>query len=171
MVHRGWAAGVVVLGLGLVMGLNWAFAQGDSDKTRQKKDVQQAALMRAKLASSQKVVEGLVSKDFDIITRGAEEMLKICKATEWEAHEDEAYSHHRKELMKQSERIIKAAARENLDGAAYSYIHALTTCITCHEYCRDVLKIADSPSSLKVIQIPTTVENDDMPTSPRPISR
>ncbi len=166
MIHRGWS-GLIVLA---VLALGWSFVRGDSDPPRRKKDDQQAALMRAKVASSQKIVEGLVSKNFDEITNGAEELLKICKATEWEAHSDSVYAHHRKELMRQSEKMINAAARENLDGAAYSYIHALTTCISCHDYCRDILKIADNTGS-KVVPIPTTAEDDDMPRPARTVRR
>jgi len=167
MVSRGFA-GLVVLA---VLGLGWTLVRGDSEAPERKKDDQQAALMRAKLASSQKIVEGLVSKDFDDITHGAEELLKICKATEWKNHSDEVYSHHRKELMRQTEKIMNAAARENLDGAAYSYIHALTTCISCHDYCRDILKIAENRSKFKVIPIPTTDEDDDMPIPARAVRR
>ena len=73
--------------------------------------------------------------------------------------------------MRQSEKIMNAAARENLDGAAYSYIHALTTCISCHDYCRDVLKIADNTPALRVVPIPTTAEDDDTPVPARTVRR
>lgn len=159
---------MVILSTVILMGFGWTFVRGDSKATPRKLDDQQAAMMRAKLASTQRIVDGLVSKDFDDITKGAEELLKICKANEWKAHSDEVYSHHRRELMKQAEKIINAAAKDNLDGAAYSYIHALTTCISCHDYCRDVLKIADSNPS-KVVPIPTT--DDDMPPPARTVRR
>ena len=165
MIHRGWASLIVLA----ILGLGWSFAQGDSP--RRKKDDQQAALMRAKLASSQKIVEGLVSKDFAVISHGAGELLKICKAEEWETHSDEAYAHHRKQLMMQSEKMISAAARENLDGAAYAYTNLLTTCISCHDHCRDVLKIAERTPTLKVVPIPTTAEDDDMPIPTRAVRR
>lgn len=138
--------------------LGWAFVHGYSDTPNVQSDVKQSALMRAKLASTQRIVGGLVSKDFGDIAKGAEELIKICKAEEWESHQDNVYEHHRKELMLQAEKMIAAAARENLDGAAYSYIHSLTTCISCHEYCRDVLKIADSDDSNRIVPIPTTDE-------------
>lgn len=146
--------GVVTAGI-LTLGVGWILAYGNSDVPNTKNDAKDAALMRAKLASTQRVVDGLVSKDFNDITKGAEELIKICKATEWQSHQDEVYSHHRRELMLQAEKMIASAAKENLDGAAYSYIHALTTCISCHEYCRDVLKIAQDD---RIIPIPTTDE-------------
>ncbi len=138
--------------------LGWAFVQGQSDVPNAQGDVKQSALMRAKLASTQRIVDGLVTKDFDDIAKGAKELIKICKAVDWQAHEDDVYGHHRRELMLQAEKMISSAERENLDGAAYSYIHALTTCISCHDYCRDVLKIAADDDSSRLIPIPTADE-------------
>jgi hypothetical protein len=48
----------------------------------------EAALMRAKLASSQKVLEGLMVQDLSLVRTGALELEKICDATEWHAKED-----------------------------------------------------------------------------------
>lgn len=136
----------------------WSWVQGEPAVPNVQSDVKQSALMRAKLASTQRIVDGLVSKDFGDITKGAEELIKICKAEDWKSHEDEAYRHHRRELTLQAEKMVSAAARENLDGAAYSYIHALTTCISCHDYCRDVLKIASDEDTNQLVPIPTTDE-------------
>ncbi len=124
-----------------------------------KHDEKLGALMLAKLASSQKVVSGLVSEDFAEIRRGAEELNRICEATDWAGHSDQIYAHHRTELKRQSQKMIKLADDRNLDGAAFTYMHSLTTCISCHQYCRDVLKIADDfgPGD-KVVPIPVTEE-------------
>lgn len=144
-------AAVALLGAASIWA-GWAMVRGEPNSPNVQKDVKQSALMRAKLASTQRIVDGLVSRDFNDIAKGAEELIRICKATEWETHEDEVYAHHRRELTLQADKITAAAGRENLDGAAYSYIHALTTCISCHEYCRDVLKIAQDD---RVVPIPT----------------
>ncbi|MDP1798374.1 MAG: hypothetical protein Q8K78_12860 [Planctomycetaceae bacterium] len=136
-----------------------------------KHDEKLSALMLAKLASSQKVVSGLVSEDFAEIRRGAEELNRICEATEWAGHTDQIYAHHRTELKRQSQKLIKLADDRNLDGAAFTYMHSLTTCISCHQYCRDVLKIADdfAPGN-KVVPIPVT-EDDDRIGQDRPVRR
>jgi hypothetical protein len=129
------------------------------------------ALMLAKLASTQKVVAGLVSEDFSEVRRGAEEMIRICDATDWAGHSDQIYAHHRTELKRQSQKLIKLADDRNLDGAAYTYMHSLTTCISCHQYCRDVLKIADDldPPG-KVVPIPVT-EGEPRFGNERPVRR
>ena len=128
---------------------------------------QLAMLMMAKLASSQKVVAGLVSEDFEQIRKGGEELHRICEATEWAAHHDQVYAHYRTELSRQAQKLIKMAGDRNLDGASFAYMHSLTTCINCHQHCRDVLKIADeAPMLNKIVPIPVT-EDSPAPESVR----
>lgn len=115
-----------------------------------------AGLMRAKLASSQKVVEGLMASDFDLIRRGAEEMVKVCDATKWHATDDQVYSHYRADLRRNAKKLILLAEDKNLEGSSYLYMNSLTTCISCHEHCRHVLHIAENGPDLRVIPIPTT---------------
>jgi hypothetical protein len=128
------------------------------------------ALMRAKLASSQKVVEGLVAEDFELIRKGALEMTKICDASEWHASDDQVYAHYRSELRRTAKKLMLLAEEKNLDGSAYTYMHSLTTCISCHEYSRDVLHIATKNPDLKVVPIPAT-EEESSPDRRRALSR
>jgi hypothetical protein len=123
-------------------------------------------LMLAKLASSQTIVAGLVSKDFDQIRRGAQDMVRICDASQWETNADEVYAHHRKELRRQALKLTELAGEGNLEGAAFVYTHTVSTCINCHQHCRDVLRIADQRRPRNgVIQIPTSDEHIAWPTA------
>jgi hypothetical protein len=117
-------------------------------------EVNQPGLMLAKLASTQKVVSGLVSKNFDEIRRGAKEMISICEAVQWETHPDPLYGHYRTELRRQANRLAELADQRNLEGATFNYIQTISTCVSCHDHCRDILRIADLPN--RVIQIPVS---------------
>jgi len=145
-----------------VVGLGWSFVQGDPKTPAKPPQLPESALMRVKVASSHKIMEGLVAKDFVEIRSGAEELKRICRATEWEAHSDPVYAHHRGELIRQTNKLIDAADQSNLDGSTFAYFNALSTCINCHEHCRDVLKIANVKRTAKIVPIPTT-DNDDLP--------
>jgi hypothetical protein len=117
-------------------------------------------LMLAKLASTQAVAAGLVSQDFDRIRQGANELVRICDASLWEQNVDQVYMHHRVELRRQAMKLARMADDQNLDGAAFAYMNSMATCISCHQHCRDVLRIADrSPSTGGVIRIPATDPN------------
>lgn len=160
-----WIAG------GLMLAAGGLYAAGERTTPKPLHDEKQSGLMLAKLASSQKVVDGLVTKDFDQIHRGATELVRICEATDWAARGDQVYAHHRTELRRQAEKLARMAEQKNLDGAAFTYMHSLTTCISCHEYCRDVLRIADdAPAGNRIVPIPVHEEEAAQP-SGRPVRR
>jgi len=130
-----------------------AFEQGEAKG----RDGQLPGLMLAKLANTQRVVAGLVAKDFGEIRRGAEDMLRVCDAEQWGTNADPIYTQHRSELRRQAFKLSELADTHNLDGAAFCYIQTVSTCISCHEHCRDVLRIAQIPNSGSgVISIPTS---------------
>ena len=148
-----WIACGVLVAAGVV------YAAGDRQPPAPISNKQQAALMLAKIASSQRIVDGLVCKDFDEIGRGAADLVRICNAKEWSARGDKVYAHYRDELRRQAQKMLKMATEKNLDGAAFTYMHSLTTCIGCHEHCRDVLHIsADQRPKYKIVPIPVNEE-------------
>lgn len=148
-----WMACGVLVAAGVV------YAAGDRQPPAPIGNKQQAALMLAKIASSQRIVDGLVCKDFDEIGRGAADLVRICDATEWSARGDKVYVHYRDELRRQAQKMSKMAREKNLDGAAFTYMHSLTTCIGCHEHCRDVLHIStEQRPKYKIVPIPVNEE-------------
>ncbi len=84
--------------------------------------------MRAKLASSQKIVEGLMARDFKLIQNGAQELQKICEATQWHAEEDQVYAHYRAELRRTAKKLALLGHDKDQDGATYTYMHSITIC-------------------------------------------
>lgn len=147
-----WFVGLVALSVGFTV-----FAWGQqSTRIPEPGREQLAGLMRAKLSSSQQVVEGLMDGDFDLIRKGGEDLIKICDAVAWRTHEDQVYSHYRGELRRGAIKLIKQADEKSLDGAAYTYMHSMTTCISCHEYCRNVLRVAAVIPQSPVAPIPVT---------------
>ncbi len=125
-----------------------------------------SVLMRAKLMSTQKVVEGLMDGDFGVIRKGGLELQRICDATGWRSHDDQVYGHYRAELKRSAIKMVEQADAASLDGAAYGYMHTLTTCINCHDHCRNVLRIAQA--SPGVIPIPVTEFESHAPSSQSP---
>jgi len=120
----------------------------------------EAALMRAKLGSAHKIVEGLMVRDFKLVRNGAQELEKICDATLWHAEEDPVYAHYRAELRQTAKKLAILSLGEDRDGSAYTYMRLMTTCISCHDYCRDVLRIARTEPDLKAIPHHDSDEED-----------
>jgi len=155
-----WIAGGVMLVSGARM------LAGDRTSNNQQ-EINLPGLMLAKLASTQRVVTGLVSKNFGEIKRGAKDMMNICDAAQWEAHPDPLYGHYKTELRRQAVKLSELADQQNLDGAAFNYIQTISTCVSCHTHCRDVLRIAAVPN--RVIPIPFAEE--ELERSAMPIYR
>ena len=140
---RQFAAAVLIVAIGGAIAWSQPRENGRSEPS------DSAALMRAKLASTQKIVEGLLEKDFDLVIRGGDELLKIEAHAGWPAEQDQVYSHHRNEMQRQAAKVGQLGRNRNLEGASFAYMHLVSTCIDCHSYCRDVLHVAEEPPALR----------------------
>lgn len=101
--------------------------------------------MRAKLASSQMVLEGLVTEDFKLISDGASQMVMMSEAAEWPRAPDKIYDHYSEQFRRLASKLKRLAEAENLEGASFTHMHMTATCISCHEYVRGALRIAKDP--------------------------
>jgi hypothetical protein len=103
-------------------------------------------LMRAKLSSSQKVLEGLLAEDYTLIAHGAREMRRISEAAEWPRARDAVYEHHAAEFRRQCIKLESLSQTTNHEGVSFTYLQMTMTCIACHNYVRDSLRIAREPN-------------------------
>jgi hypothetical protein len=115
----------------LVAGL--PLVRGDSaepDKLRE--------LMQRKLQASQKVLEGIALNDFDKISKSAEDLLLISKATDWKVVRTPAYELYSNEFRRNVDNLVRMAREKNLDGAVLSYLDLTLNCVKCHKYVREI---------------------------------
>lgn len=130
--------------------------------------------MRAKLANSQRVMEGLVTEDFGLIRDGARQMKKIAEASHWPKTIDEIYQHHSVAFRRQCDKLVDHADRNDLQAAHYTYLHMSTTCIDCHDYVRAKFRVDrngngpikliptewDGPTKMKKLKAPEPDDDD-----------
>jgi hypothetical protein len=129
--------GVMTIGSLLVAGSLFGVL-GSRAADPAKEEQRDAILMRAKLAASQLTLEGLMYGDFDSIGRGAKQLHDI---DEWHSSKQDAvYDHYSAEFRRLSEKLARLANEKNAEGALFTYQHLTSTCVTCHEYVRDVSK-------------------------------
>jgi len=95
-----------------------------------------AIFMRAKLASSQSVLEGLVTEKFDLVIRGGQRMILMSKAAEWNAGEGDVYKRDTARFVDAAEELIKHAKAKNIEGATLSYLQLTMSCVDCHKHVR-----------------------------------
>ncbi len=106
--------------------------------------------MRAKLASSQKILEGLVTEDYKLIAKGAENLKVMSRAAEWQVFRDPTYQRHSDTFRRAANDMIKQAKAENVDGATLTYVRVTMSCVNCHNYVRSVRTVKlENRDSLK----------------------
>lgn len=92
--------------------------------------------MRAKLDSSQQVLEGLVTEDYKLIEQGAQQMQLMSKAAEWQIIPGPVYAQYSTEFQRSAEQLAKHAKDKNIDAAGLSYMQLTMNCVSCHRYIR-----------------------------------
>ena len=126
----------VISFVGLVAAAGLFGSLGSRAADPAKDEARDAILMRAKLAAAQQTLEGIMYGDFELIERGARQLHDI---DEWRsAKQDAVYDHYSAEFRRLSEKLMRLANDKNAEGAFYTYQHLTSTCVTCHEYVRDV---------------------------------
>ena len=95
-------------------------------------------LMQRKLQASQQVLAGIALNDFDKISKSAEDLLLISKATDWKVVRTPAYELHSNEFRRNADTLVRMAREKNLDGAVLTYLDLTLNCVKCHKYVREV---------------------------------
>jgi hypothetical protein len=132
---RPLAAVAVAASLGLAVVMAWP-GGATADPAPQPAD-QVAGFMRAKLAHSQNVLEGLSLGDYDLIARGAHDLSLASQASSWQVLQTEDYARHSAEFRRSCDGLRAAADRENLDAALVAWMEVTMKCVQCHRYVRD----------------------------------
>jgi hypothetical protein len=110
---------------------------GDEPKKPKEDDKKVSTLMKKKLQHSQKVLEGVVTNDFKMISKHAEELIDLSKQAEWRAVKSKRYELHSDEFRRDADKLIKNAKEKNGDAAALTYVELTLTCVRCHKYVRE----------------------------------
>ena len=126
------AAGIVVLAVAAVTGPRPTAAESTT------RPDQVAVFMRAKLAHSQNVLEGLAIEDYDLIDKGAQELSLASEDASWQVLQTEDYARQSADFRRSCDSLRKAAKSHNLDGAALAWMEVTMKCVQCHKYVRDV---------------------------------
>jgi len=96
--------------------------------------------MRAKLAHSQDVLEGLSLADYDLIAKGAQELSLVSQAASWQVLQTEEYARQSAEFRRSCDTLRRAAREENLDSALLAWMEVTMKCVQCHRYVRDAAR-------------------------------
>ncbi|MEX0715742.1 MAG: hypothetical protein WD066_04110 [Planctomycetaceae bacterium] len=99
--------------------------------------------MRAKLAASSEILEGLCTEDFDLIAKGAKELGRVSATEKWRISNDAIYRHHSAEFTRVVKELEKSAGEKSLEGCSLRWVEATMTCIECHRFVRAIMIAGD----------------------------
>lgn len=95
-------------------------------------------LMKAKLKSTQQILEALALNDFKRLEEAGEELAKITTAAEFlNAYKSPEYELQMATLRREALTLAKKAREKNSDGATLAYMGITMTCVKCHQHTRD----------------------------------
>ncbi|MFM7108988.1 MAG: hypothetical protein ACKOZU_10420 [Planctomycetaceae bacterium] len=97
-----------------------------------------AGFMRAKLAHSATVLEGLSLEDYDLIGKGAQQLELVSQDASWQVLQTEDYARHSEAFRRACDGLRRAAREKNLDAAVLCWMDVTMKCVQCHRYVRDV---------------------------------
>jgi cytochrome c556 len=96
------------------------------------------AFMQVKLDHSQKILEGLVREDFDLIRKHAQEMSLLSLAETWQVLSTPDYVEFSRKFRHAADSLAEAAKKHELEKATQAYTQVTTGCVECHKYVRAV---------------------------------
>lgn len=94
-------------------------------------------LMKQKLTSAQKLLEGLALQNFVTLEKSADELSMISNKAEWQAAGTPEYVRYSDEFRRHCGDIAAGAKKKNIDAATLGYLKLTTTCVECHKHLRE----------------------------------
>lgn len=98
---------------------------------------QVADFMRAKLAHSSAVLEGLAVEDYEMMAKAAQDLALASQASSWQVLQTEEYARQSGDFRRSCLTLRDAAKAKNLDAAALAWVDVTLKCVQCHRYVRD----------------------------------
>lgn len=121
---------LLVMAIGvLAIGVTLSLAQ--SRRSRAAKE-----FMRDKLELSQKILEGVVIEDWDLVTAKGTKLSAMTHEADWRVFENPNYDQQSKTFRQHVDSLVKAAKKKDLDAATLAYVRMTMSCVDCHKAVR-----------------------------------
>ena len=119
--------------------------KGDDSSEKDSDRTELGDFMRQKLESSNQILEGLVTNDFELVQDSCDELLEMSEAESWRATNDMMYMQHSREFRNSVRALRAKSKKKSPDGAALAWLDVTMECIKCHEWVRDTM-LANVPA-------------------------
>lgn len=145
MSHSTIAKFLVTVALTTIAGVVFQAVRADEKVPAKAPKQELRDFMHTKLDASNKILEGLVTEDTDMIREGAEVLTQMSAAEKWKVSENVMYLQFSKEFQRNAEKLVEAAKEKNIDRAALRWMDTTMSCIECHRFVRNELVVRGTP--------------------------
>ena len=123
---------LVAVAIILIGGLTATVAQSKRERAAKE-------FMRDKLELSQRVLEGIVTEDYDLIIARGTKLSAMTKEADWRLFENPNYEQQSVTFRRQVDSLVKAAKNKDSDAATLAYVRMTMSCVDCHKLVRGKL--------------------------------
>ncbi len=94
-------------------------------------------VMRAKLVHSQRILEAVMTSNFNLLEQESRVLGALTKAPGWDVLKTPRYARYSADFLRETDDLVEAAHQRDLDAAALRYVALTLTCYECHRYVKD----------------------------------
>ena len=91
-------------------------------------------VMRSKLEHSQKILEAVVTSNWQLLDAQTKEMARITRDPAWSVLQFPEYARHSAAFLRATDDLAEAARLRDLEGASLGFVALSTSCVSCHRY-------------------------------------
>jgi hypothetical protein len=91
-------------------------------------------VMRNKLDHSQKILEAIVTSNWQELDRHSRELARAAQDPAWSVLRMPEYVRHSGAFLRATANLIEAAKLRDLEAASLGFISLSTSCVSCHRY-------------------------------------
>jgi hypothetical protein len=117
---------LLTLSVAAAAGLNFSTAAGQTPQLHQ--------VMREKLGHSQKILEAVVTSNWQALEAESLALKELTMKPEWAVLTAPEYVRHTTAFVQATQDLLVAARERDLDAAPLAYVSLTLSCVQCHRY-------------------------------------
>jgi hypothetical protein len=91
-------------------------------------------VMRSKLEHSQKILEAVVTSNWQLLDAQTKEMARVTRDPAWSVLQFPEYARQSAAFLRATDDLAEAARLRDLEGASLGFVALSTSCVSCHRY-------------------------------------
>ena len=91
-------------------------------------------VMRAKLDHSQRILEAVVTSNWQLLDRESRELGQVVRDPAWSALVMPEFIRHSEAFLRATNDLTEAAKLRDLESASLGLISLTTSCVSCHRH-------------------------------------